>query len=538
MESEQSQNFNERLSQWVANQGFWFQIRYSMTGRGSGGGALFHLLRLGFRLMVFLLLVAIGSWIYLVKRTESTKYAEALKESLHSALSASETELHGFSRTQGRLEIGRLVCQGGNKTFFHSMEARNIRCKMGLLDGVTGRWDTGPVSISTLNLELRAGTDDAESATALAEALFRQSGKVSINSLEVASATLRWGYSERTRGAIEGSAMAVNRIGAGWRLTFKGGTFSQNWLRNLEIVNLVVVADPDGMTFEKAEFRRGQGTVDATGLKLAGGELPTLSGTVKIRMLGMDTILPAALRNFIEGTISGDFKISGSTNSSEGIGFDGLVTLDGRDTLVLRERLPLLEALSVVDYVRNYYRVDFREGSFRLKTGNGGAKISDLRLKAQDILTLEGNLLVRMPNAEETLEDSKKIPDAGSLSTADPAPGGLADDTFSLGSTGRKAANSKEAGSPDSPLFSRLGLSMEERRLEQQAAERSSQVLRYEGSFVISLLPDSFERAPKLMEQFPVDARTGRIPIIVPVEGTLYQLTEQQAKEIYQKRTR
>jgi hypothetical protein len=32
MESEQSQNFNERLSQWVANQGFWFQIRYSMTG--------------------------------------------------------------------------------------------------------------------------------------------------------------------------------------------------------------------------------------------------------------------------------------------------------------------------------------------------------------------------------------------------------------------------------------------------------------------------------------------------------------------------
>lgn len=538
MESEQSQNFNERLSQWVANQGFWFQIRYSMTGRGSGGSAFFHLLRLGFRLLVFLLLVAVGSWIYLVKRTESTKYRESLKESLHSALSASETELHGFSRTQGRLEIGRLVCQGGNKTFFNSLEARNIRCRMGLLDGVTGKWETGPVSISTLNLELRAGTDDAESAKALAEALFRQSGKVLVHTLEVGDTALRWGYSERTRGAIEGSAMTVNRIGAGWRFTFKGGTFSQNWLRNLEIVNLVVVADPDGLTFEKAEFRRGLGTVDASGLKLAGGELPTLSGTVKIRMLGLDSILPAALKNFLEGTISGDFKISGSTNSSEGIGFDGLVTLDGRDTLVLRERLPLLEALSVVDYVRNYYRVDFREGSFRLKTGNGGAKISDLKLKAQDILTLEGNLLVRMPNAEETQEDSRKVPDAANILTEEPAPNRVADDTFSLGGKGKTAANSKGGGAPESPLFSRLGLSMEERRLEQQAAERSSQVLRYEGSFVITLLPDAFERAPKLMEKFPVDARTGRIPMVVPVAGTLYQLTEVQAKEIYQQRTR
>jgi hypothetical protein len=538
MESEQSQNFNERLSQWVANQGFWFQIRYSMTGRGSAGSAFFHLLRLGFRLLIFLLLVAVGSWIYLMKRTESKKYTEGLKESLHSALSASETELHGFARTQGRLEIGRLVCQGGNKTFFNSMEARNIRCKMGLLDGVTGQWDTGPVSISTLNLELRAGTDDAESAKALADALFHQSGNVLLNTLEVGDATLRWGYSERTRGAVEGSAMTVNRIGAGWRLSFKGGTFSQNWLRNLEIVNLVVMADSDGMTFEKAEFRRGQGTVDASGLKLAGGELPTLSGTVKIRMLGLDNILPAALKNFLEGSISGDFKISGSTNSSEGIGFDGLVTLDGRDTLVLRERLPLLEALSVVDYVRNYYRVDFREGSFRLKTGNGGATISDLKLKAQDILTLEGNLLVRMPNAEETKEDARKAPDAGSVVAEESAPTRIAEETFSLNRTGKKPATRKGGGAPESSLYSRLGLSMEERRLEQQAAERSSQTLRYEGSFVITLLPDAFERAPKLMEQFPVDAKTGRIPIVVPVAGTLYQLTEVQAKEIYQKRTR
>jgi hypothetical protein len=291
------------------------------------------------------------------------------------------------------------------------------------------------------------------------------------------------------------------------------------------------------MLFEKAELRRGQGPVDFTGLRLSGGERPTVSGTAKVRMLGLDSVLPPALRSFLEGTISGDFKVSGSTNSSEGIGFDGLVTLDGRDSIVLRERLHLLEALSVVDYVRNYDRVDFREGSFHLKTGNGGVKISDLKLKAGDVLTLEGDLLARMPNAEETKEDAEKVPGTGSTSAAGP-PSREMDHTFSLSRAGNETNSVQDGKSSESSLFNRLGLTLEERRLEQQAADRSSQVLRYEGLFLVTLPPDAFERAPKLMQQFPVDARTGRIPLVVPLKGTLYQLTEEQAKEIYKQRTR
>lgn len=547
MESEQSQNFNERLSQWVANQGFWFQIRYSMTGSGNKGTAIFHLLSLGARLLVFLLLAGIGSWIYLVKRADGNKFTAGLKDSIHSALSATETELDGLSRAKGWLDIGRLVSQGGSGTFFTSMEARNIRCKMGLLDGVTGKWETGPVSMSTLDLGLRSGADDEDSAKAFSAALFRRSDKVLVNTLDVGTATLRWGYSERTRGSIEGSALTANRVGSGWRLNFKGGTFSQNWLRKLEIVNLVVQCDPDGMSFEKAEFRRGQATVNLTGLKLTGGERPVVSGIAKIRMLGLDAALPPALRSFVEGSISGDFTVSGSTNSPEGIGFEGQVTLDGQDTISLRERIHLLEALSRVDYVRNYYRVDFREGSFHLKTSNGGLQISELKLKAQDLFTMEGNLLVRMPTAEETKEAAGKIPGADSAplfqSEKEPGKGIPAkdpDDGFTLSHAGRLTNREKEPASDASSatLFNRLGLSLEERRLEQQAADRLAQTLRYRGSFLITLLPDAFERAPKLMQRFPVDTQLGRIPITVPLEGTIYQLTLKQAEEIYQLRTR
>ncbi len=548
MEAEQAQDFNERLSQWVANQGVWFQVRYSMTGRGGKGGAMFHLLRMAFRVFVFMMVVVAGSLVYLAKRPETKRFNDDLLVSLQAGLSASEIELKGFSRVQGQLEINRLACKGGNETFFTSLEARNIRCKMGFLDGLTGQWDPGIISLSRLDLELHAGADDAESAKKLSAALFKKSKDVLINSLEITDATLHWGYSERTRGSIENSVLKVQRVGSGLKLSFTGGTFSQNWLRRIEIVSLVVVCDPDGLTFERAEFRRGQGTVDCSGLRVTGGERPLVDGVAKVRALGLDSVVPPALRSFIEGSISGDFKVSGSTNSSDGIGFEGQVVLDGQDTISLRERLHLLKALSVVDYVRNYYRVDFREGSFQMKTSGGGMEITDLKLKAEDLFSLEGNLRVRLPTPEETKAALEKTAGAGSAplfmidetekeevaSKVDSSP----DFTLRRADLAAKRAWDGNMGEGASSLFDRLGLSLEMRRLEEQEADRLSRTLRYEGLFRITLPADAFERAPKLAAQFPVDANIGRIPMMVPIEGSLYEITLTQAEDIYQQGTR
>ena len=144
MESEQSQNFNERLSQWVANQGFWFQVRYSMSGSGIKGPAMFHLLRLGFRLLVFLLLVAVGIWVYLVKRTESQAIQRGLaRRSCKSGFPRPRSRCGGSTASRGSLKSSRLAAEGGDETFFTALEARNIRCKMGLLDGVVGKWEPG-----------------------------------------------------------------------------------------------------------------------------------------------------------------------------------------------------------------------------------------------------------------------------------------------------------------------------------------------------------------------------------------------------------
>jgi hypothetical protein len=562
MEPEQLRNFNERLSQWVANQGFWFQIRYSMAGSGVQGRAMVHLLRLGFRLLVFLLLVALGAWIFLLKRIDSTSFAETMRKGLQAGLSASALEIPAPNRTQGQLEISRLVAEGGEDTFFSAMEARNIRCKMGLLDGLAGVWKPGIITISRLDIDLRAGTNDAQSAQKLAESLFRKSEKLEIRTMEVPDATLRWGFSEPTQGSIESSFMRVLRTETGWRLNFKGGTFSQNWLRNLEIVNLVVVCEPDGVLFEKAQMRHKIGTVDFSGLRVRAGELPQVEGTAKVRNLALEDILPANFRTFLEGSISGDFRVFGSTNTADGVGFEGLVELGGDDSISIRERVRLLKALSDVDYSRNYHRVDFRSGSFQLKSTRGGLELSNVNLKAEDLqvasesgggnpgnlkveqllFTLEGNMIVRQPTEEEIQIALQKGPGAGKSSLFGSEDAAAEEEERRKReadlATKRAAQDARRVQeglqSADSlSLTDRLGLGLQMRHLKNQASERMSRMLRYEGMFGITIPGDAFERAPRLQQLYPIDPKTGRIPMQVPIEGELWELTLKQAEDLY-----
>lgn len=543
MDSEQTQNFNERLSQWVSNQGFWFQIRYSMSNNGMKGQAMFHILRMAFRIAVFLLVIGVGCWIYLLKRPSSPKFSAEYREDIKAALTAKELEIAGFQPTHGQMELGRLAAQGGSGTFFESIEARNILFKMGILDGLVGVWQPGMISIGRVEIDLRAGTNDADDATKLAESIFRRSQKVNVDSFEVADATIRWGYSERTQGAIESSALRMQRTESGWRLQFKGGTFQQNWLKRLEIVELVVLANPEGIVFERAELKKENSTVEFPGLRVSGGERPVVNGTVKVRHLVLADIVPPALRTFIEGSISGDFKVSGSTNSSDGIAFEGQVVLSDPDFITLRDRFHLLEALSVVDYSRNYHRVDFREGSFQMRSQEGGLKLTEVDLKAEEMMSLKGEIMVRLPNQEEIAASVAGQSEAGgsAIYAAEDdlinERGILAKDSnFSLKKAAQEARRIQEGNQSieSLSLFDRLGMGIEMRRLQSQASERTSRMLRYDGEVKITIQADAFERAPRLMANHPPDPVTGRIMLDVPINGHIFELTLKQAEDLYQ----
>jgi len=538
-ESEQLQNFHERLSQWVSSQGFWFQLRYSLSGGGAKGALAFHFLRLSARIGIFLVILAVGGWVFLVKQSGTQGYQREVREKLEEKFGASEIELRGFSRNRGEFYISGLAMKGGEATCFTGMEVKNLKCRMSMFDSFQKEWDPGLISISRANLGLRAGADSEASANAMADVIFQDTGRFKIEAVEVADMTVEWGYSERTRGAIVGSSMRVQKLGDSWRLKFKGGTFSQNWLKRLEIEDLEVVFGRQGIVFEKAVFKKDGGYVTLAGLKVKAGERPEVSGKMTFRKMPVSSLVPVPVRNFVEGTVSGEFEISGSTNSTEGIGFEGDIVLQGEDMLILRDRVHLLRALSVVDAFNNYRRIDLRDGSLHLKSHGGRLELTKVKMADGELFGLDGQLAVRLPTEDEARIFVDPGAGDGGLDTI------LNDDE--LGSQPdislKGAAKGSSGGvgfakSDDESLFERLGLNVENRRLEERVAEQLSRSLRYEGKFTISLPKEAFARAPNLAGSFPVDPKTNRVPMEVPLEGVLYDLTLGQAEEIYKKGTR
>ncbi len=255
--------------------------------------------------------------------------------------------------------------------------------------------------------------------------------------------------------------------------------------------------------------------------------------------MDVSSIVPLVARNFVEGKISGEFTVSGSTNSIEGLGFEGKVDLEGEDVLILRDRLHLLRALSVVDAFNNYRRLDFHTGSFHLRSSGGRLQLTDVDLQSDDIFTMKGSMTVRQPT-----DDEKRI-------FTEPSDGGrfgqgiLNDDELgdSIDLTLAGAGESSGGGigfsqQGDATLFERLGLTIENRRKQEKASESQFRSNRYEGKFTVTLPKDAFDRAPKLVERYPQDPQTERIVMEVPVEGVLYDLTLPQAEEIYKLGTR
>jgi len=550
MDSNNIRSFNERLSQWIAQQGFWFQLRHS---RASGSGlstVTYHLFRMAFRMLLVLLLAVVGFWWFLVKRVETQEFKRWMTRSFSEQMGASEARIDGFRRTQGRLDITRLGCVGGPDAFFTKLDAANVRCRMGLLDSFHGVWEAGPLAARQLTVEVKAGADDPELAKRAGEALFRRYPKFSFPSVESDDTTVRWGYSPRTYGLIEHSRLSSQRLDGAWNLQFRGGWFTQNWLSRLEIVELTAVCDANGMRIERGVLKSQDGTIELIGVKVGNGEQPEVTGTLKFTHVPLETLLPKRLQGVLEGNISGQFQLHGSTNSGDGIGFDGLVTLADDDAIVLRDRIYLLRALQVVDGgVNGFRKVVFREGSFAMRTLAGKLELRDVKLKADEVMTLAGGLLVRLPTQAEVdagLTLKRGEGDLAPLFAKEAVSGdeGMLPSGHKEGEVNLKQAALAQSGGnrgkageerTEGDFYERLGFLDSDRRLQQRAAELLLKDLRYEGGFRITLPASAFTRAPELNAQYPVDPSTGRVSLDVPVQGGIDEITLQQAEALYEK---
>jgi hypothetical protein len=535
MEVEQTQSFNQKLSQWISSQGFWFQLRHSLSGGGGWAMIFGHLMRLAFKLLVALLVAAGAFGVYLVKRVDSPTFRESLNSGLAAGLGGTEAKVLDFSRAQGEVQIRRVGVEGGERSFFRSLDAGNLRMKMGLLDGIVGTWNAGTLIAKWIEIDLKAGANSAEEAKAMGESLFRQWERFRFSSLEVDEATLRWGFSQRTQGRIEKSHLMATRSPDGWRLVFNGGTFSQNWMKNLEIVEMVVEIGSGGLKVTKGEFKCGGGEVVFKELAVSGGEKPEVGGRAEVGKVNLAEFIPLAVQPFIEGVISGNFALSGSTNSVEGIQIEGDVTLGGGNLVSLREKLELLNALSVVDVYNSYHKVPFDRGSFHLKTLGGAMELTRVDLKAGELMTVQGRIQVRFPRDEEMVG-----PDGNLSGQFAPVfnPAGEGEKAKAEELTLKKAAKAAAGEEKEMAIFYRRAQERIDDQLLQEEMARRAKSLRCEGGVRITIPGDAFDRSEVLRETFPVDPSNGRIAMDVPLQGTLFDLTRRQAEELRELGTR
>ena len=533
MESERAQSFNDRLNQWVASQGFWFQLKYSMSGRGLTGSKGYHFLQLAFRILIFLVILGVGGMIYLDKSTDTEAFSDKLEHSLVAEIKAKEGKLEGFQRQQGKLFITRFAAIGKQDAFYTDLNAKDISCRMGILDSVRKPWKTGGVNISELHINLRAGASDAVQAGRLGDMLFKDRTDVEVSVIDVEDATVTWGYSESTYGGISNSQLKIRRAGAGWWMQFRRGTFSQNWLKGLEIDEVTINCQPDGIKVEKALFRKDGGTVDLSGMTIDGAERPEVDAIAKLKNVPIDGMLPVNADQLLQGTISGQLRWSGSTNSQEGIAMAGRIELAEGDGIMLRDRIPLLRALRLVDAFNNYRRVNFQTGSFMLKTGGGTLELSEVDLKAADLMTLEGRMKVRKPTQKEKEELNVipgKSPVLGDRNEDKPQDSS----EFTLKRAAKESLK-KDKDEKSDGVIEQYDARLEERQFAGETAAKMAESLRYEGEFKITVRSDAFDQAPDLKAAFPVDTVTGRIPLTVPIDGTLGTVTFVQAETIYEK---
>ena len=537
-EPDQFENFHQRLNEWISKQGFWFQLRYTVSGESANGTFTFHLLRIAARIFVFLVLLAVGVIIFLTKQPNSESFIADLRTSFIQRLNADEYLMTGLTSHRGQLMISRLAMTGKAGSFFSELDIRNMICKRGLFSDFQKEWDPGTVTISKVSMSLHAGAESHEAAESMANVYFQDTGKLKLEQIVVKDMSMMWGFTEGTRGAIIGSQMTAKRLPEGWKLRFRGGTFSQNFFSRLNIEEIVVQFGRKGLVIEKANFKTNTGTVTLLGVKVKAGMEPEVSGKLMLRNINISSLVPIAVRNFVDGRISGELDVSGLTNSSaesDGISFEGNLVLEGEDYITVRDRIHLLRAISMVDPYNNYKRLDFREGGFHMKTLAGRLEITGAKLKADNLVSMQGSMTARPATNEESTES----PASASLDYHDIILNDYELDErlgMDLESGGRQVDEANRQGSVntgDEILFDKLAVTLKNRKDEVLGAQDFLRSMRYEGEFEVSFPKETFAKAAKLSEIYPLRDLAGRILMRVPLEGDIQDLTLKQSEDIY-----
>jgi len=348
---EKLSSFYNKMDQWVSQQGFLFQLRYGSSSKKIRGSRWLITLFLRF-LIVALIAISITAYL-LSKRTSSPKFWNTQKNSLATMFAAESVEMSEISYDKGRAEIRNFTIQGGENSFFRSLEGSSLNFKMGFFAGLAGDWDAGAIKIDTLDATLSMKRKEGEAQEAMLSTLFPETSSFTYSYLDVRSFGLRWGSSEADKGSISDSEVRIEATGKdSWLLKFKGGLFSQAWMKNLKIEEIEAILTKEGLNIKKALFSAGErGRIE---LSASANQKSVLEGNLRFVNLPLTHLNLSQISQIREGSISGEGKVTADLFDKKGLKADLRIELFTNDFIKLSDSIPVLRALTVVDSKRNY----------------------------------------------------------------------------------------------------------------------------------------------------------------------------------------
>ncbi|MGJ8698004.1 MAG: hypothetical protein ACSHYF_16920 [Verrucomicrobiaceae bacterium] len=402
VDQERLREYQERVGDWIGQQGLLFQLRYAKTV-----GNYSVIKQLG-NVFVKLLVVSAGivgvGYVVLNRHFESKGYEEKVSEGVTAALGADEIEINGFSRSRGQGLFREIELEGGEESFFMEADMESLSGSFEFLAGVTTPWAPDQVRIKRASFQLKAGGGEEEMEKAFSRIIESFEGE-GVTALTIDKLSFDWGYSKLTYGAVTNTFFEAILEDGKWEVSLKGGEFSQNWIKGFTIEKGELTCGPDGIEVKSLDLTKLGGSLVLSGRIGESLAMPVFDLKGEFLALPIEELVELGgvrVKDFLSGTISGDLKIFGSSNRK--IETSGTVKLATADRVVIRESWDLLKALSVIDISQNYRRVDFETGGFKFVTGSGGMEIKDISIRSGNMLRLEGNVSTRLPTQQEAAD--------------------------------------------------------------------------------------------------------------------------------------
>lgn len=394
--------YQSKVSDWIGRQGVLFQFRYARTVGAVTLGR--HLSGLTVKLVLFLVVAGVCGFFVLNRHFDSPGYGEKVAGQVANALGAGEIEVTGFSRNFGKGDFQFLELKGGEESFFYEAKFEKLRGEFSFLTGVTDSWRPSAISIKKADLRLKAGGSEDEMKLGFSSIIESLKGQ-GISQIKIEDCSFSWGYSKLTFGRVRNSDFRAVLHEGIWEVELSGGTFQQNWLGPLAIKSADLKIGMGGIKIESLNLESNGGEADLKGSISGPVNMPTFDLAGGFNSLPIEKLIKingVSTREYIEGRISGDLKIGGSSNRQ--VELSGQVKLDENDSVTIRERWSLLRALSILDNERTYLRIDFNQGSFAFSTGGGGIEVSEINLNAGNKARLLGSFKTRLPTQAEAAE--------------------------------------------------------------------------------------------------------------------------------------